>query len=152
MPNELRITRTFSSGREQVYAVWTQPELFSVWFGTDAVEVPLETVSMDVRVGGTWKALMQLPDGNTIEWTGEYTAVKPPEQLAFTMNDDPAAPADSEPVTVVLTETGAGTEMTLTQPCGDFTEEQVQQTVAGYNGFFDTMEKVLAEQLAAGHA
>ncbi|MGZ8705182.1 MAG: SRPBCC family protein [Aeromicrobium sp.] len=145
MTDAFTITRTFAAPRELVYSMWTRSEHFSVWFGTDAVEVPLDTLSLDVRVGGVWNAVMHLPDGNTIDWHGEYTEVDPPERLAFTMDDDPSS--DSvEPVIVVLVEVDGGTEMTLTQPRGGFTDEQVAQTIAGYNGFFDVMEKLLAGQ------
>ncbi|MFD1214261.1 SRPBCC domain-containing protein [Arthrobacter sp. GCM10027362] len=144
MTDALTITRTFAAPRELVYAAWTRPEYFSVWFGTEAVDVPLDTLSLDVRAGGAWTAVMHLPDGDTIHWTGEYTEVDPPARLAFTMNDDPSAPADPAPVTVVFREAGGGTEMTLAQPRGGFTDEQLEQTKAGYNGFFDAMDKLLA--------
>jgi uncharacterized protein YndB with AHSA1/START domain len=111
----------------------------------EAVVVPLDTLSMGVRVGGAWNAVMHLPDGNTIQWAGEYIEVDPPERLAFTMSDDPSSPS-REPVTVVLKEVDGGTEMTLTQTGGNLTEEQYAQTVIGYNGFFDAMEKLLAAQ------
>lgn len=100
---------------------------------------------MDVRVGGAWNAVMQLPDGNQIHWVGEYTEVDPPERLAFTMTDDPASPA-GEPIVVTFAEVAGGTEMTLVQPAGDFTQEQIDATIMGYNGFFDSMEKLLAAQ------
>jgi uncharacterized protein YndB with AHSA1/START domain len=145
MTDGLTITRTFAASRELVYAAWTRPEHFSVWFGTDAVDVPLDTLSMDVRVGGAWNAVMHLPDGATIQWVGEYTEVDPPRRLAFTMSDDPSSPS-REPVTVVLAEVDGGTEMTLTQTGGNLTEEQYAQTVIGYQGFFDAMEKLLAAQ------
>jgi len=143
--SDVVVTRTFNAPRELVYAAWTKPEHFSVWFGTDAVEVPLDTLSLDVRVGGAWKATMQLPDGHQINWVGEYTEVDPPERLSFTMTDDPANPSDV-PIVVVFEEVAGGTEMTLTQLAGDFTQEQIDATIMGYNGFFDTMEKLLAEQ------
>ena len=146
MTDGLTITRTFAASRELVYAAWTRPEHFSVWFGTEAVGVPLDTLSMDVRVGGLWNAVMHLPDGNTIHWHGEYTEVDPPERLAFTMSDDPTHDS-REPVTVVLAEVDGGTEMTLTQPRGGLTDEQLAQTVIGYDGFFDAMEKLLAAQV-----
>lgn len=145
MTDGLTITRTFAASRELVYSMWTRPEHFSVWFGTDAVDVPLDTLSLDVRVGGAWTAVMHLPDGNTIDWHGKYTEVDPPERLAFTMDDDPSS--DSvEPVIVVLAEVDGGTEMTITQTGDGLTEEQLAQTVIGYNGFFDVMEKLLAAQ------
>ncbi|MFC6355854.1 SRPBCC family protein [Luethyella okanaganae] len=146
MTDELTITRTFTAPRELVYAAWTRPEHFSVWFGTEAVDVPLDTISMDVRIGGVWTAVMHLLDGNTIHWHGKYTEVDPPRRLAFTMDDDPSNDSH-EPVTVALAEIDGGTEMTLTQPRGGFADEQLEQTVVGYNGFFDAMEKLLAAQL-----
>jgi uncharacterized protein YndB with AHSA1/START domain len=147
MTDGLTITRTFAASRALVYAAWTRPEHFSVWFGTEAVDVPLDTLSMDMRVGGGWNAVMHLPDGGKIHWVGEYTEVDPPARLAFTMTDDPSNPS-REPVTVVLAEVDGGTEMTLTQTGGHLTEEQYAQTVIGYNGFFDAMEKLLAAQYA----
>ena len=143
MSDVLTVTRTFTAPRELVYEAWTKPEHFSVWFGTDAVDVPLETISLDVRVGGAWKATMQLPDGNQINWVGEYTEVEPPERLSFTMTDEPGTPA-GDPIVVTFADVDGGTEMTLTQPVGDFGQEQIDATIMGYNGFFDSMEKLLA--------
>lgn len=143
MSEALTVTRTFAAPRELVYSAWTEPEHFSVWFGTEAVEVPLDTISLDVRVGGAWKADMNLPDGHTIHWIGEYTEVDPPQRLSFTITDNPSDPA-REPVTLVFTEVDGGTEMTLTQAAAGFDDEQRAQLANGYNGFFDSMEKLLA--------
>ena len=142
MTDGLTITRTFAAPRERVFDAWTKPEHFSVWFGTAEVDVPLDTLSMDVRVGGSLKAIMHLPDGNTIDWAGEFTEVDPPSRLAFTITDNPSNPA-RETVTVDLVEVDGGTQMTMTQGGGGLTEEQYAATVVGYNAFFDDMEKIL---------
>ncbi|MEF2976015.1 SRPBCC family protein [Subtercola sp. YIM 133946] len=145
MTDGITIVRTFPFSRELVYGMWTTPEHFAVWFGTDQVEIPIDSVSMDVRVGGAWAATMHLPDGNLINWVGEYLEVDPPVRLAFTMTDDPANPA-REPVTVSLVAVDGGTQMTMTQSGGNLSEEQYAQTVIGYNAFFDVMEGLLARQ------
>ncbi|WP_213815528.1 SRPBCC domain-containing protein [Glaciihabitans sp. dw_435] len=146
MTDGLTIARTFAAPRERVFRAWTTPEDFSIWFGTDGVDVPLETLSMDVRTGGIWKATMHIPDGPTINWTGEYIAVDPPSFVSFTMTDQPDDPA-REPVTVSLIETAdGGTEMVMTQSGGNLTEEQYAQTVIGYNAFFDVMERLVTSQ------
>jgi len=139
----LTITRTIAAPPERVFAAWTRPEDFSVWFGGSAVDVPTESVVMDVRVGGRWTAVMHVPDGSVIYWHGLYTEVDPPRRLAFTMDDDPAADT-VEPVVVTFAPAAAGTEMRLTQPRDDLTNEQLAQTLLGYNSFFDTMEILLA--------
>lgn len=143
MTDGLSITRTFAAAPESVWAAWTTPANFSVWFGTAAVDVPLATIAMDVRAGGAWSAVMHLPDGKRIDWTGEYLQVQPPAHLVFTMTDDPASPA-REPVTVDLAAVDDGTQMTMTQRGGNLTDEQYAQAQAGWNGFFDEMAGLLA--------
>jgi uncharacterized protein YndB with AHSA1/START domain len=148
MSEPIVITRTFAAPRELVYAAWTTPEQFATWFGTEAVDVPLETLSMDVRVGGAWTAVMHLPGGGTINWAGEYVVVDEPARLEFTMTDVPSEPA-GPPMVVTFETVEDGTEMTMVQTAGEFTDEQRDMTIAGYGGFFDAMELVLQGQATA---
>ncbi len=53
----ISITRVFAAPRERIWAEWTTPEAFADWYGGE-VEIPLDTVEMDVREGGYWKATM----------------------------------------------------------------------------------------------
>lgn len=142
-PEGFTVTRTFAAPRELVWRLWTEPEHFAVWFGTDAVEVPLETLSLDVRVGGQLRAVMHLPSGDLIHWEGEYREVEPPSRLVFTLTDVPGEdPGD--PIEADLVEVEGGTRVTLFQPRHGFTDEQIQATIAGYGEFFATMERMLA--------
>ena len=144
MPAVLTITRTFAAPRERVWEMWTRPEHFAAWFGTQQITVPLESVTMDVRVGGRWTATMELPDGMTILWDGEYTEVDPPSHLALTMNDDPRRDAGL-PVVVEFLAVDGGTQMTLTQSTPEFSDEQHAATIVGYTAFFDDLEALLPE-------
>lgn len=137
------ITRTFPASPERVFATWTDPEDFAVWFGGADVDVPVESVSLDVHKGGKWHAIMYLPDGDPIDWHGEYTDVTPPSHLAMTMSDDPDVDSD-DPIVVQFAESGTGTQMTMTQPRGDFSADQVAATTKGWNGFFDALETLVA--------
>ncbi|HZJ28931.1 MAG TPA: SRPBCC domain-containing protein, partial [Solirubrobacterales bacterium] len=142
---DILVTRALKATPQLVYEAWTTPASFAAWFGGDTIEVPLESVAMDPRPGGAWKATMQLPDGGRIEWVGEYTEVDPPARLAFTISDD-TANAATDPgasVTVDIFDAGGPTGMTLIQPRGDFTDEQVARTTAGYNEFLDSMQRLL---------
>ena len=133
------IVRTFAAPPEAVFAAWTTPEHFSAWFGGAASEVPVETVSMDVRPGGAWSARMFAgPDRYEISWTGEFVEVDPPARLVLTMTDQPGAPA-RDGVTVSLAPVNGGTEMTVVQSGGNLTPEQYEQAKAGWNSFFDVM-------------
>ncbi|WP_137843637.1 SRPBCC domain-containing protein [Microbacterium sp. 2FI] len=143
MADYFTITRTLSAPRELVFEAITQPEHFAVWFGTAAVEVPQESLTMDVRPGGAFRAVMLLPDGNRIDWAGEYKVVEPPSHLAMTLTDQPG---DDEglPVLFDLEEVDGGTKLTISQDRSDFSDEQVAATIAGYNAFIDDIEDVLA--------
>jgi uncharacterized protein YndB with AHSA1/START domain len=148
MTESFTVTRTFAAPRELVWDAWTRPEHFAVWFGTEVVEIPLDTVTMDVRVGGKLAATMLIPDGARIDWEGEYTEVLPPERLAFTLTDAPGQDP-GPPIVVTFVEADHGTEVSLTQARGGFTDEQLQATIDGYNAFFDSLAEVLGGLRAA---
>lgn len=143
MTESFTITRTLAAPADLVWDVWTKPEHFAVWFGTEAVEVPLDSVTLDVRVGGRLAAIMRIPGGPTITWEGEYTEVDRPHRLAFTLSDNPGEDP-GVPIVATFTAVDGGTEVSITQDRGDFSDEQVQATIAGYNSFFDSMERVIA--------
>lgn len=143
MPEYFSITRTISAPRELVFEALTTPEHFAVWFGTAAVEVPQETLSMDVRPGGAFRAVMHLPDGNLIHWAGTYLEVDPPSHMAMTLTDQPGDDAGL-PVLFDLETVEGGTQLTVRQDRSDFSDEQVAATIAGYNAFIDDIEKVVA--------
>ncbi len=142
VPNST-IVRTFAATPEAVFDAWVTPASFAAWWGGSGVEVPLDSVSMDVQSGGTWKATMiignDMPD---INWFGEFVEVDRPNKLVLTLTDRPGdARAD---VTVTFTAVDGGTEMRFRQTGGPMTQEQYDQTTAGWQGFFDAMDTILA--------
>ena len=139
------ITRVFDAPRERVWQEWTQPERFADWFGGPGCEIPLSTVSMDVRPGGSLRLTMYSgPERFEIRWKGEYREVVPPERLVFAISAQPEGDA-YELVIVVLTDLGDGrTEMHLRQR-GHLTPEQYEATGQGWSGFLDRMAERLAE-------
>jgi uncharacterized protein YndB with AHSA1/START domain len=142
----LLITRVFDVPRERVWREWTTPEAFADWYGGPEHEVPVDSVSMDLRPGGGWKATMLAgPDGREIQWEGEYVEVVKPERLAFTVTDQPGEP-ERDLVTVELTDLGDGrTEMRMTQTGGHMPPAGYERAKEGWGGFFDRMAERLAE-------
>ena len=148
MTEYFTVTRTLSAPRELVFEAITKPEHFAVWFGTAAVEVPQESLTMDVRPGGAFRAVMLLPGGNRTDWSGEYQVVEPPAHLAMTLTDQPGDDPGL-PVLFDLEEVVGGTKLTIRQDRSDFTDEQVAATIEGYNAFIDDIERVLASMQKA---
>jgi uncharacterized protein YndB with AHSA1/START domain len=140
----ITVTRVFDAPRERVWKEWIEPERFADWFGGTDSEVPLSTVAMDVRPGGTWKATMYAGSGrHEILWKGEYREVDAPERLVFTVTD--RSDDKYEVVSVVLTDLGDGrTEMFFEQR-GHLAPEQYERTERGWGGFFDRMAERLVD-------
>jgi len=139
-------TRVFDAPRERVWKEWTEPECFADWFGGVDCEIPLSTVSMDVRPGGAWRATMFCgPGRHEIRWTGEYREVTEPERLAFTVSDKPGDDR-YELVTVVFADLGDGrTEMHFEQR-GHMSPEEYERTQQGWGAFFDRCAERLARE------
>jgi uncharacterized protein YndB with AHSA1/START domain len=140
----ITITRVFDASRQRVWQEWTEPERFADWFGTTEADVPLSTVSMDVRPGGSWRLTMFAEPGRgEIHWKGEYREVVEPERLVFTISDQPGGDA-YELITVVLTALGDDrTEMFFEQH-GQMSAEQYERAGQGWSGFFDRIAERLA--------
>ena len=136
----IAITRIFDAPRERVWAEWTEPEPFADWFGGGDAEIPLSTVAMDVRPGGSWRATMFAgPERLEIRWTGEYREVVEPERLVFTISDQPDDEA-YELIVVVLTDLGDGrTEMRFSQS-GRLPAAQYLRAKEGWSSFFDRIQ------------
>jgi uncharacterized protein YndB with AHSA1/START domain len=142
----ISITRVFDAPRERVWKQLTEPESFADWFGGAEAEVPLSTVTMDVRPGGKWRSTMFAgPERREIRWKGEYREVAEPERLSFTLSDQPHEEA-YELVVVELVDLGDGrTEMRFEQH-GYLPPAMYEGAKEGWGPFFDR----IAERLAAG--
>jgi uncharacterized protein YndB with AHSA1/START domain len=140
----IAITRVFQASRERLWREWTEPEAFADWFGGPTSEVPLESVSMDVRPGGRWRLTMYVEPGRReMRWKGEYLEVVEPERLVFTVSDQPGEER-YELVTVVFAELGDGlTDMRFEQR-GYLGPDAYEYTKSGWSGFFDRIDERLA--------
>jgi uncharacterized protein YndB with AHSA1/START domain len=144
LPVGISLTRVFDAPRERVWREWTEPEAFADWFGGPTCEIPLDSVSMDVRPGGAWKLTMYAPPNRRrIDWWGEFREVEPPERLTFTISDQPQEDL-FDLIVVVLTDLGDGrTEMQFEQR-GFGGPQQYEAAKRGWGGFFDRMTERLA--------
>ena len=140
----IRITRVFDAPRERIWSEWTEPESFADWYGGPECEVPLSSVSMDVRPGGRWQLTMFAPPhGRRIDWRGQYREVAAPERLVFTVTDQPRDDA-LELVIVVLTDLGDGRTEMIFEQRGSMSPEQYERTTEGWGAFFDRLRERLA--------
>jgi uncharacterized protein YndB with AHSA1/START domain len=149
--NEARgysITREFDAPRELVWKAWTDPVYFAEWFGGPTAR--LENVQMNALTGGRWSATMILPDGVTIDWSGEFRELEEPERLVMAFADERALGEKVELFTVSFADLGGRTEMLLRQSGGNLTDDQYEVTRQGTSTFLDEMDALLAREQAKG--
>jgi uncharacterized protein YndB with AHSA1/START domain len=116
----LRIERTFSARREQVYAAWTDGALLREWSCPEGLTIA--EAWNDPRVGGRFFIEMVEPDGKTRHVaTGRYLELDPPSRLIMTHGwlhegEEPeAVDARATHITVELFTEGPRTRMIFVQ-------------------------------------
>jgi uncharacterized protein YndB with AHSA1/START domain len=142
----MTITRVFEAPRELVWKAWTEPERFAQWFGGPPYKTPVDTVSLDVRPGGAWRATMvSQDDGSELPFRGTYREVEEPERLVITFEDvNDTSNKNVEVLTVTFTDLGGKTEVVAHQ-AGNMPEEQYPKLVEGYGTFFDQLAEHLKQ-------
>ena len=85
---ELVITRVFDAPRDLVFECMTTPEHLTHFWGPVGMHTPVETIKVDLRVGGAFETVMvNDASGEQYPTSGVYTEIDPPETLAFTEPD-----------------------------------------------------------------
>jgi uncharacterized protein YndB with AHSA1/START domain len=140
---EITLTRVFDAPRELVWRAWTEPDRLVQWWGPPGWSTPLETVTMDVRPGGTMRLTSVSEDGNEMTVVGVYREVVEPERLAF---DEPAEDSWHEGAesVVTLNDLGDGRTEMVMQSTIQTTDEMREQAAAGMNGTLDRLAEHLA--------
>jgi uncharacterized protein YndB with AHSA1/START domain len=153
-PSWVRIERVFDASIEDVWRMWTEPDLFKTWYGPNGMSVPV--AEMDVTVGGTRKVSMSMetPQRTMTMWfIGVYKEVRKPSRLVYTESmceadgtlippqamGMPEGHPDITEVSVDLAEVDGKTRMTMVHvgvPEGTAGE-------GGWNQAFDKLSKRL---------
>jgi uncharacterized protein YndB with AHSA1/START domain len=138
---ELTVTRVFDAPRELVWECLTDPKHLTHFWGPVGVSTPVENITLDLRIGGTFETVM-VNDENGEEYTskGVFTEITPPSVLAW---GEPSGMENRS----TLTDLGDGrTEVRIHQtnvPVMYLTPE----SQAGFNSSLDRFAAYLATQV-----
>ena len=83
--NDVRIERTFDASIDVIWAMWTDPDHFSNWYGPMGATIP--KADMDVTIGGLRHIGMEMetPNGpRQMHFVGEYREINPKTRLVYT--------------------------------------------------------------------
>ncbi len=104
------ITRTLHAPRDVVWRAWTDEDELARWL-YDFGRTPRESISFDVREGGSYRYTLISDNGEEYPTGGVFLEVVPPERLVFTWGN-PDDSIDTAPVvTITLTERDGRTEL-----------------------------------------
>jgi uncharacterized protein YndB with AHSA1/START domain len=79
----LILTRTLNAPQALAFAAWTTPEHIPHWM-RPSPDMRVQSVIMDLRVGGKFRIQMRQPDGEYFTAAGVFQEVKAPERLVYT--------------------------------------------------------------------
>lgn len=112
MTPEVRLEKVIDAPQDAVFRAWTTPEGLRRWWGPGDFTTPLAEV--DLRPGGTYRMVMQPPDGAQLEVGGTYRVVDPPRRLVYTWQWMSGVPDTRESVvTVEFEDLGERTRVTV---------------------------------------
>ncbi|HEU4844853.1 MAG TPA: SRPBCC domain-containing protein [Burkholderiaceae bacterium] len=121
---ELVLQRELPFRRELIWTAITEPEHSNKWWGPDGFHN--EKVSMDFRVGGSWRFDMVGPDGTRYPNHAVFKEITPPSRLVYDHGDGERVWFEAS---ITLQATGNGTLITLRQlyPDKQFRDEVIEK-------------------------
>ena len=135
---ELIISRVVDAPRDLVWRAFTEPEHLAAFWGGPGITVPVESVTVDVRPGGSFELTMVAPDGAEYPNRGEYVEVDRPGRLVL------AEPDTGITMTITFTEVGDRTEVKIHQ-VGVPERFLGPEAEAGFAAMFDKLEALLEQ-------
>ena len=103
---EIVSARVFAAPREAVFAAFADPGRLARWWGPGGFTNTIH--EFDLRPGGRWRFTMHGPDGADYPNEKEFTAVEPPQRIAFRH----VQTAHSFQMTMIFAEESGGTRLT----------------------------------------
>ena len=101
--------RVVDAPRALVFDVFTKPEHLKRWMGPRMLT--MVSCESDLRVGGRYRFVHRMPDGNEFAFHGEYREIVRPERIVRTFVFEPM-PEHEALETLVLEESGGKTTIT----------------------------------------
>jgi uncharacterized protein YndB with AHSA1/START domain len=110
---QILITREFDAPARLVWEAFTKPEHVRRWWHAGRGE--MTACEIDLRVGGTWRYAMTVPDFGEVGFHGEYREIEPYERLVSTEAYEgiPDADANAAVNTMTLEESDGRTVVSI---------------------------------------
>jgi uncharacterized protein YndB with AHSA1/START domain len=139
IPDTLVVTRVFDATPEQIWAAFTDPEKLHKFFGPAGTTVPLEELTMDVRVGGEFSLTMHnTENGETYPMKAEYVILDEPNKIQFKTTGGIEGTIEIEDLGM------AGKTLLTWSTKAEFDESFYAGAVIGTHSAIDNLQELLA--------
>ncbi len=143
------LTRVFDAPRELVFAAFSEADRLQSWIGCEGAKSV--RVTLDLRVGGTCRTVMQVEGVGELVSVATYTEVDPPRRIAYSLaweiTHDGGAPPPTI-VTIDFVERDGGTEVRL-EHSGLVSDEMRMHVPHGWQASFERLVAVLAARASS---
>jgi len=142
----LTIKKVFNALIKIVWEAWIKPDHIVQWWAPKGMKVTV--IKHDFKVGGKWKFVMPMPDGNEFISEGQYLEIVEFNKIITTADFKPM----TEGVELQVFFEADGDKTNFTFSVIHATEEycKQQEKMGFYNGWgsaFDRMEALIINQL-----
>ena len=143
--HDLTMIRDFAAPQTMVWQAWTDPAHFARWWGPSGVTSA--DAEIDLRPGGSWRAVMHSVSGSDFASHGTFQVVEPESRLVTTFTWEWDAGTEME-LTVELETLADVTRMTFTHR-GLGSVEDRDGHHFGWVESFDKLARMLTPHRAA---
>lgn len=140
-PLALEVKRTIPASPQELFDAWTTPAVLAEWWAPPGGRCV--SASIDLRLGGIYTIVNELPGGAIVTIRGEYVAIEPSTLLSFTWTTDEAQPA-TETVTVTFEADGQDTTVSVVHARVP-SEEVADGHKLGWNACLDGLAQSLRQ-------
>lgn len=140
---QVRIHRHYRAPVEQVWRAWTDPQALSRWFMGGAPGAVTEA-EIDLRVGGRYRLITRMTNGDTHDVSGDYLEVLPLRRLVFSWAWR-STPERVSRVSIDFLPDGGGTALTFVHD-RFFNDEARANHERGWQPAFAQLDRFLQPQ------
>jgi uncharacterized protein YndB with AHSA1/START domain len=145
---EILIARDFDAPRRLVWKAWTTPDLVRRWWSGQRGTVT--SAEIDLRVGGTWRYVMEAHGGFEVAFHGTFREIVTEERLVHTEAFEGVPDPDGNAALNVVTFTQAGerthVEVLVRCPSREVRDAIIESGMEeGMQESYDALEQVAIE-------
>ncbi len=134
----LTIERTFNAPIQLVWDAWTQAEKIALWWGPKGMQT--KVIQHDFKVGGIWKYVMTMPDGNEFVTEGVYSEIVELEKIISSADFKPMTEGVEIQALFEAKEDKTNFTFKVVHPTAEYCKQQ--EKMGFYNGWGSTFDRL----------